>query len=1189
MSVMRHCLRASLKIAWGRAERDFVMCQGGEGPCRTGHGASPQRAVRAEPTQAGGKKSDALRVFAGKAGWLRGSSVEDPPGIFSFVAPCHPTFPTKTGPHEIFRQALSLSSVTVAWLMICGTFVSSLAQTGHSTNFPTSEAELDLKKLQVAPGLKIELFASEPQLANPVAISVDEKGRVFVAETHRYKSSIFDITQHTPWLQDDLSFRSVNDRAAFLARTFSTNFSILTNQSELVRLVEDRNGDGRADASSVFATGFNESVSGTAAGVLAHHGQVWFASVPDLWLLSGTNNVAAQKTRLHTGYGVHIGVTGHDLHGLILGPDGKLYFSSGDRGFVVTNKEGNVLNYPDTGGVLRCDPDGSNLEVFAYGLRNPQELAFDAFGNLFTDDNDTAGEDKSRLIHVVEGADYGWRCSYQHMTGFGPWVQENVWRGNIDDVLPWSGEVAQGPAGLAFYPGTGLPESFQNHFLVCDFPGGIWSFDVKPRGASFELVKKEKFLWNLWPTDVTFGPDGAVYVSDWVAGWQMPDKGRIYRITDPALTGDSTLAAVKKMLNDGLSSKSDKELLELLGHSDQRVRLQAQSRLIDLHAVQDLVSVLAVERPALVKIHALWALDQLGRTLPTAAVPVIQAFLGQLASPDLNVRAQAAKMIGNIHATTASDNLVPLLNDPSARVRFETAQALGKLGDKSAIDPILALLRDNNDQDAYLTHAGVTALLRLADTNVLATAARDSSAAIRRAALLVMRRQQNPAIVRFLNDFEPRIVYEAARAINDVPIDDAMPELAKWLTKVDCPTNILSRALNANFRIGKEPNAKVLAAFARRVDMPDAMRAEALGALADWANPSPIDRVMGLYRPLPRRTLVHAQRAFLAVAGDIFAARSIPVQLAAIKTAAALKTKEVAERLFEKFQSAGTPIDLRREIPSLLAALSYYDLPAALKLALADPDRTIRQAAIQILDQTTLPDTATLLDQLMNTEPDLRLKQAALATLGRMQDPQAEKSLIKQLDLLLGGQIRPELQLDILDAAAAKNSPSIKERIARYETSLPKSDALASWRISLAGGDAAHGKTIFQQREDVACLRCHAINKVGGIVGPDLAGIAKRLSAEQILESIVLPNKSIAAGYENVVITMKDKVSYAGLIKSENDNALVLESPEDGNVILKKNEILNRVRGLSAMPEDLTKFLTRRDLRDLVAYLETLK
>ena len=104
-----------------------------------------------------------------------------------------------------------------------------------------------------------------------------------------------------------------------------------------------------------------------------------------------------------------------------------------------------------------------------------------------------------------------------------------------------------------------------------------------------------------------------------------------------------------------------------------------------------------------------------------------------------------------------------------------------------------------------------------------------------------------------------------------------------------------------------------------------------------------------------------------------------------------------------------------------------------------------------------------------------------------------------------------------------------------------------------------------------------------------LAGIAKRLSAEQILESIVLPNKSIAAGYENVVITMKDKVSYAGLLKSENENELVLESPEDGKVRLKKNEIATRVRGLSAMPEDLTKFLTRRGLRDLVAYLETLK
>src|SRR5205085_3416295 len=127
--------------------------------------------------------------------------------------------------------------------------------------------------------------------------------------------------------------------------------------------------------------------------------------------------------------------------------------------------------------------DASGLEVVATGLRNPQELTFDEYGNLWTADNDTAGEDKCRLIYVVEGADYGWRTSYQHMKGFGPWVQEKLWEGKLDGTLPSCGEPAQGPSGFAFNPGTGLPEQFKGYFLLCDFPGGIQTFTVEPKGA----------------------------------------------------------------------------------------------------------------------------------------------------------------------------------------------------------------------------------------------------------------------------------------------------------------------------------------------------------------------------------------------------------------------------------------------------------------------------------------------------------------------------------------------------------------------------------------------------------------------------------------------------------------------------------------------------------------------------------
>ena len=137
--------------------------------------------------------------------------------------------------------------------------------------------------------------------------------------------------------------------------------------------------------------------------------------------------MADRREVLLDGFGVHTALLGHDMHGLILGPDGRLYFSIGDRGFNVTTPEGRHLFYPHTGAVLRCNRDSSELEVYASGMRNPQELAFDRHGNLFTGDNNSDGGDKARWVYVVEGGDSGWRISFQSLRTRGPWNEEKLW------------------------------------------------------------------------------------------------------------------------------------------------------------------------------------------------------------------------------------------------------------------------------------------------------------------------------------------------------------------------------------------------------------------------------------------------------------------------------------------------------------------------------------------------------------------------------------------------------------------------------------------------------------------------------------------------------------------------------------------------------------------------------------------
>src|SRR6185295_15065343 len=140
-----------------------------------------------------------------------------------------------------------------------------------------------------------------------------------------------------------------------------------------------------------------------------------------------------------------------------------------------------------------------------------------------------------------------------------------------------------GPAGTAYYPGTGLPARYDRHFFLCDFRGGpnslVYSFALRPKGARFEAYDESEFIGGFLCTDVEFGPDGAVYVSDWMKGWEKTGQGRIWRVFDPKLVNDPAMLEVKKLLGEGMEKRSNEELSRLLGHRDMRVRLEAQREL----------------------------------------------------------------------------------------------------------------------------------------------------------------------------------------------------------------------------------------------------------------------------------------------------------------------------------------------------------------------------------------------------------------------------------------------------------------------------------------------------------------------------------------------------------------------------------------------------------------------------------
>jgi quinoprotein glucose dehydrogenase len=216
-------------------------------------------------------------------------------------------------------------------------------------------------------------------------------------------------------------------------------------------------------------------------------------------------------------------------------------------------------------------------------------------------------------------------------------------------------------------------------------------------------------------------------------------------------------------------------------------------------------------------------------------------------------------------------------------------------------------------------------------------------------------------------------------------------------------------------------------------------------------------------------------------------------------------------------------------------------------------------------------------------------KQAALAALGGLPDPAADDILAKWLDDLQAGKVPKELQFDVLEAAARRSSTGIKQKMATYEASKPQDDPMAKYRELLWGGSAAEGRKIFFERPEASCMRCHKINGEGGEVGPDFSKLGAQKDRQYIMESILFPNKVIAPGFDSVMVALKDGTVYAGVLKQENDSELVINSPEDGLVTVKKADLKSRNKGLSGMPEGMDGILSKQDLRNLVEFLSDQK
>ncbi len=1129
------------------------------------------------------------------------------------------------------KQFLFLLLLGFALIFSCNTIKDGNANDGSIKQLTPEKAINIAKKIesevkpQLAEGIELKLWASDSLIINPISISIDHQGRAFVSSTQRRNHAEFDIRRHRDWMTESMSFQTVEDRRNFTKRYFDASNSeknnwlpdlnddgvtdwqdLLVEDERIIRL-EDKSGDGVADFAQEYASGFNTEISDVMNGVLTFDDEIFAGIAPDLWRLKDTNGdgKADKRESISHGYGVHIGFGGHGMSGLTVGPDGKIWWSIGDIGANIVDKEGKAWKYPNEGIICRANPDGSDFEVFAHGVRNTHEFVFDEYGNLITVDNDGdhPGE-KERLVYLVNGSDSGWRINWQFGKYTDPdnnaykvWMDEKLYQprfeGQAAYILPPIKSYHNGPAGMKYNPGTALGEKWKNKFFFAEFVGNparskLWAFQLTPKGAGFDFDKDEVVLSGILPVGIDFGPDGALYMVDWVDGWNISNVGRVWKMDVPAAEAHPLRAETQQLLAAEFAKKDIAALSELLKHADMRVRQKAQFELAKRgnNGLAAFVKMSEQTGHQLARVHAIWGIGQLARKDKAIAEKLVPL----LNDKDDEIVAQATKILGDIRYESPASQFIQLLQHPSPRVQFFAVEALGRIAHATAVQPIIDLVIQNDNEDTYLRHGAMIALGRIGQAEPLVALKNHPSRAARIVAVVALRRMQHKGVAEFLKDADEYIVTEAARAINDdLSIEAALPALAQVLQETRFTDEALwRRAINANSRVGKPENIELLKAFILRKSAPAAMRAEAIAALSVWANPSVLDRVDGRYRGVAPRDGAPATAALQPVVESLLAENNPIIQMATIVAIGKMNITTAASTLANIVQRH-KDAEVRSQALITLNQIDAPQLDKMLDIALNDKSEKVRATALSIIPESKLPEqrAVELFEKVLN-KGSIQEQQAVFTALSQFKGAPAVALLANKMEALMKNQLLPSLELELVETVAASEHEGLKALLQQYEASKPKEDRVAAYRECLEGGNVEKGKNIALWDGNAQCLKCHAIGGPGAEVGPNLIHIGSKYDERGLLESLVDPSAVMALGYGFATLTLQNDEVVAGIIEDENDNSITLKISKTATRTVDKLQVKERIDAASSMPS-MAERLTKRQIRDLVAYLATLK
>lgn len=1078
----------------------------------------------------------------------------------------------------------------------------------------------------LADGLTMSLWAVDSLIVDPISINMGEDGTLYYTSSGRLGKVEFDIRGHQDWEIESISLQDIEEKRAFLRRELapensdknqwlkdynqdgSHDWRDMLEIKESIYQVKDSNGDGLADWTQKMVEDFHEEVTDIAAAVLMHEGDLFVGVGPDMWRLKDKNGdgIMDEKTSISHGYGIHIGFGAHGMSGATVGPDGRIYWAIGDIGFNGVDQDGQRWKYPNRGVVVRSNPDGSDFEVFAMGVRNTHEFVFDEYNNLISVDNDGDHRGESeRLVYLVNGSDTGWRINWQFGKYRDPdnntykvWMDENMYiprhEGQAAYITPPIINYVNGPTGMIYNPGTALAPRWKNTFFVVEFVGnparsGIHAFKLKPQGATFELAETEMIQSQMLPTGIDFGPDGAIYAADWINGWGNKNYGRIWKIEDEEGKNWEARKETQRRITLDYSKMNEDELLDHLLFEDLRIRRKAQFELAKRGSKGAEVFQKALDQKEnqLGRINAIVGISQLARMdNPDHAKKLIPL----LKDADPEIRSQAAKWLGDIKYKPAAEYMLALLTNEDPRNRFFAAEAIGRMEYAPAFKPLVLLLERNDNEDAYIRHAASLALARINEPEQVGALWDHPSKAVRLGAILALRRLEHPDIAKFIQDNDEYILTELARAINDdFSIEEALPALGDLLVRTPYQNEpLIRRAISANLRVGTDKAMENLIAYIQKKDAPLAMRQEAIEALGTWTKPSVLDRVDGRYRGEVNRegNLVRekASGALMAMLNE----RSPELRLSAVNALGRLDIEEASSPLLALVQSDPSS-DVKIAALKAISRMEAQETPIAIEKALADSDKTVRVAGLTLLEQLELDRElkVNLLSEVIEKRTTEE-KQAALISLGKIPVEYTKGTFEGLLNHMASNKLPTDILLELSEAVENADDQELTDKYAAAAAKLWDGDMIASYQSSLNGGDVVRGRTLFFQSQTGQCMRCHAYDDMGGNVGPPMNGIASTLSRQEILESLVDPSKRIAPGYGIVTLNLDDGKRVTGVLSEENNASILVKQGNSPDTLVQKKDIAERRDAPSSMP-DMKAVLSRREIRDLVAYLSTLK